>query len=99
MGAEPRIREILDRCADTTANVYIIPNFFVYNLMNSRWQSIGSVEALSVYDTPFQGASDLLKRTEDIVLSLIILAFLALPMLAIADAVKLTSKGLVFFKI
>ena len=98
MGAEPRIREILDRCADTTANVYIIPNFFVYNLMNSRWQSVGSVEALSVYDTPFQGASDLLKRTEDIVLSLIILAFLTLPMLAIAAAVKLTSKGPVIFK-
>lgn len=98
MGAEPRIREILDRCADTTANVYIIPNFFVYNLMNSRWQSVGSVEALSVYDTPFQGASDLLKRTEDIVLSLIILAFLTVPMSLIALAVKLTSKGPVIFK-
>ena len=66
--------------------------------MNARWQSIGSVQALSVYDTPFQGASDLLKRAEDIVLSSIILLMLTLPMLCIAAAVKLTSPGPVIFK-
>lgn len=98
MSAENRIRDILEKCADTTANVYIIPNFFIYNLMNARWQSIGSVQALSVYDTPFQGASDLLKRAEDIVLSSIILLMLTLPMLCIAAAVKLTSPGPVIFK-
>ena len=98
MSAENRIRHILEKCSDTTANVYIIPNFFMYNLLNARWQSIGSVQALSVYDTPFQGASDVLKRFEDIVLSILILMMLAIPMLGIAAAVKLTSKGPVIFK-
>ncbi len=56
------------------------------------------MQALSVYDTPFQGASDLLKRAEDIVLSSIILLMLTLPMLCIAAAVKLTSPGPVIFK-
>ena len=98
MSAENRIRHILDKCSDTTANVYIIPNFFMYNLLNARWQSVGSVQALSVYDTPFQGASNILKRTEDIILSSFFLTILALPMLIIATAVKLTSKGPVIFK-
>ena len=98
MSAENRIRDILEKCADTTANVYIVPNFFIYNLMNARWQSIGSVQALSVYDTPFQGANDILKRTEDIVLGSLILLMLAIPMLIIAAAVKLTSPGPAIFK-
>tara|TARA_R110002153_G_scaffold119661_4_gene264738 strand:- start:7038 stop:8615 length:1578 start_codon:yes stop_codon:yes gene_type:complete len=98
MSAEKRIRFILEKCSDTTANVYIVPNFFIYNLMNARWQSIGSVQALSVYDTPFQGANDLLKRVEDIVLGSVILLMLTIPMLVIALAVKLTSPGPIIFK-
>lgn len=98
MGAENRIREILEYCSDTTANVYLIPNFFVYNLMNSRWQSVGSIQALSVYDTPFQGASEALKRIEDVVFSFLILCILLFPMLTIAAAVKLTSPGPAVFK-
>lgn len=96
--AENRIRAILEKCSDTTANVYLIPNFFMYSLLNSRWQTVGNVQALSIYDTPFQGSSDVLKRIEDVVVSSIILAFLALPMLAIAAAVKLTSPGPAIFK-
>lgn len=98
MAAEGRIRQILHYCSDTTANVYLIPNFFVYNLMNSRWQNVGSVQALSVYDTPFQGASEALKRLEDIVLSSLILLMISIPMSIIALAVKLTSPGPVIFK-
>lgn len=98
MSAEHRIRHILEKCSDTTASVYIIPDFFIYNLLNARWQSIGSLQALSVYDTPFQGASDLIKRAEDILIGTLILIFLALPMIAIGLLVKFTSKGPVIFK-
>jgi putative colanic acid biosynthesis UDP-glucose lipid carrier transferase len=98
MGAEKRITDILKMCSDTTANVYIIPDFFVYNVMNARWQQVGSIQTLSIFDTPFQGASDVLKRAEDIILSAMILCVIALPMLAIAIAIKLTSKGKVIFK-
>jgi putative colanic acid biosynthesis UDP-glucose lipid carrier transferase len=98
MSAENRIRTILEQCSDTTANVYVIPNFFMYNLLNARWQTVGNVQALSVYDTPFQGASDVLKRIEDIMLSIAILALISIPMLCIAAAVKVTSKGPVIFK-
>jgi len=89
---------VLNLCSDTTATVYIIPNFFMYNLLNARWQSVGSIQTLSVFDTPFQGGSELLKRAEDIVLSLSILCLIAVPMLCIAAAVKITSPGPVIFR-
>lgn len=98
MSAEKRIMEILNLCSDTTATVYIIPNFFMYNLVNARWQNVGSMQTLSVFDTPFQGASDVLKRVEDIVLSTLILGLISIPMLVIALGVKLTSAGPAIFK-
>lgn len=98
MSAEARIMDILNQCSDTTCNVYIIPNFFIYNLLNARWQSVGAVQTLSVFDTPFQGANNVLKRIEDIVLGSMILALITIPMLCIAIGIKLTSKGPVLFK-
>jgi len=98
MSAEKRISQILTLCSDTTASVYIIPNFFMYNLINARWQNVGSIQTLSVFDTPFQGGSEVLKRVEDVVFSTLILILIAIPMLVIAAAVKLTSFGPVIFK-
>ena len=98
MSAEKRISHILNLCSDTTASVYIIPNFFMYNLINARWQNVGPIQTLSVYDTPFQGGSKVLKRIEDVVFSLIILTLIAIPMFIISLAIKLTSSGPVIFK-
>ncbi|GAB5379922.1 MAG: undecaprenyl-phosphate glucose phosphotransferase [Aliiglaciecola sp.] len=98
MSAEKRIMQILNMCSDTTCTVSIIPNFFIYNLLNARWQTLGSIQTLSVFDTPFQGANNVLKRLEDIVFSMGILSLIAIPMLFIALAVKLTSKGPAIFK-
>jgi len=51
-----------------------------------------------VYGSPFYGVRRVIKRVEDLVIgSLLVLAF-ALPMLAIALAIKLTSRGPVLFK-
>lgn len=98
MSAEGRIMEILNRCSDTTCSVYIIPNFFIYNLLNARWQTIGSVQTLSVFDTPFQGANNVLKRAEDLIIGSCILTLIAIPMLLIAIGIKCTSTGSVFFR-
>jgi putative colanic acid biosynthesis UDP-glucose lipid carrier transferase len=98
MSAENRIMDILNRCSDTTCSVYIIPNFFIYNLLNARWQTVGSVQTLSVFDTPFQGANNVLKRAEDLILSACILVLIAIPMLVIAIGIKATSTGPIIFK-
>jgi putative colanic acid biosynthesis UDP-glucose lipid carrier transferase len=51
-----------------------------------------------VYASPFRGLARVLKRVQDLVLGLLALAIFALPMLAIALAIKLDSRGPVLFR-
>jgi putative colanic acid biosynthesis UDP-glucose lipid carrier transferase len=98
MSANVRIDSILKVLGDSTVDVHIIPDMFTYNLLQARMGLVGSTQTISVYDSPMKGGSSLLKRIEDIVLTSIILCIIVIPMLIIAIAVKLTSKGPVIFK-
>jgi len=98
MSAEKRIKLLTEKLANSTASVYLVPDLFTFNLLNSRWVDYQGITAISIYETPFAGLDSVLKRLEDIVLSTIILALVSLPMLFIACTVKLTSKGPVLFK-
>jgi Undecaprenyl-phosphate glucose phosphotransferase len=51
-----------------------------------------------VYDSPFQGPRRVIKRAQDLVLGSLLLLVFALPMLLIALAIKLNSKGPVLFR-
>lgn len=98
MSAELRIKKLTEKLANSTASVYLVPDLFTFNLLNSRWVDYQGITAISIYETPFAGVDSLLKRLEDIVLSALILMLIALPMLVIACIIKLTSVGPVFFK-
>jgi putative colanic acid biosynthesis UDP-glucose lipid carrier transferase len=84
--------------ADTTATVYIVPDMLTFELMHARWYSMSGVSVVSVYESPFSGVDGWLKRAEDIILAALILLVIALPMLLIAVAIKLSSPGPVIFK-
>ena len=98
MRAEDRIRSVLSKLGDTTASVYIVPDFFVFQLLHSRWTDIGGLPAVSVFENPLYGVDGLVKRVFDIVVSSLLLLLLAVPMTAVALAIKLTSRGPVFFR-
>lgn len=98
MRAEDRIRKILAQLSDTTASVYIVPDFFVFQLLHSRWTNIGGLPVVSIYENPFYGIDGFVKRAMDVVLASIFLVLLSPLMVAIAIAIKLTSPGPVFFR-
>jgi putative colanic acid biosynthesis UDP-glucose lipid carrier transferase len=98
MRAEERIREVLERLSDSTASVYIVPDFFVFELLHSRWTSIGGLPVVSIFENPFYGADGVLKRAFDVACGTLLLLLLAIPMTLIALAIKLTSAGPVFFR-
>lgn len=98
MKAEVRNALYLKQFSDTTANTYLIPDFFIYNLIQSRLSNIGTIPTLSVHDTPFYGFSTWIKRAQDIVASSLILVAIAPVLLAVAIGVKLSSEGPVLFK-
>ncbi|MEN6458184.1 MAG: undecaprenyl-phosphate glucose phosphotransferase [Thermoguttaceae bacterium] len=98
MRAEDRIRGVLDRLGDTTASVFIVPDFFVFQLLHSRWTDIQGLPVVSVFDSPLYGIDGMAKRICDVVLGCGLLLAAALPMAAIAVGIKLTSPGPAFFR-
>ena len=96
--AEPRVNEVLNRLSDTTASVYYVPDFNVFDILHGRWITIGDMHVVSINETPHLGIDGAIKRIEDLVLSTLILAVLLIPMLLIALGVKLSSRGPVIFK-
>ncbi|HUG70383.1 MAG TPA: undecaprenyl-phosphate glucose phosphotransferase [Pirellulaceae bacterium] len=98
MRAEKRIRHLLDQFADSTASVYIVPDFFVFELLHSRWTDIGGLPVVSVFENPFYGVDGVAKRICDVALASMALVVAALPMMVIATLLKVTSRDPVFFR-
>ncbi|HET9652059.1 MAG TPA: exopolysaccharide biosynthesis polyprenyl glycosylphosphotransferase, partial [Usitatibacter sp.] len=98
MRAELRIRDIIERLSDLPVEVLYAPDFFMFNLLHAQWEQVGPVNVVNAVNTPFLGVSGLAKRAEDLVLGTLILAVIAVPLAAIAIAVKLTSPGPVLFR-
>jgi len=96
--AENRIKSVLARLADTTASVYLVPDFYVYELLHSRWINVGGLPAVSIFENPFYGVDGMVKRMLDVTVGTLMLIGAAIPMLCVAAAVKFTSRGPVFFK-
>ncbi len=98
MRAENRIRWLLDQLADTTVSAYIVPDFFVFELLHSRWNTIGGLPAVSVFETPLYGVDGWTKRTFDFLAASLGLLCITPVMLMCAVLVKLSSPGPVFFR-
>ncbi len=98
MRAEERIRFVLDQLSDSTVSVYIVPDFFVFELLHSRWTNMGGLPAVSVFENPLYGVDGVVKRIADLAIATAGLIAVSLPMLLIAIAVKLSSPGPVFFR-
>ncbi|MCM2371773.1 undecaprenyl-phosphate glucose phosphotransferase [Aporhodopirellula aestuarii] len=98
MRAEKRIRSLLDELSDSTASVYIVPDFFVFELMHSRWTQVGGLPAVSVFENPLFGIDGAVKRVADLTLAISGLIVISIPLCMIALAVKLSSPGPVFFR-
>lgn len=96
--AEERIKILVNKLADTTVSVYIVPDFFLSHLYNANWGNIGNLPTVSIYETPFYGVDGMIKRIEDFILTVIILMIAAIPMIIIAIIIKMTSPGSVIFK-
>lgn len=98
ISAQPRIRKMLDDLQDTTASVYFLPDIYIFDLMQARFDNVGGMPVIAIRESPFTGFNSMVKRGSDIVLGVIIQILLLPLMLLIAIAVKLTSKGPVIFR-
>jgi putative colanic acid biosynthesis UDP-glucose lipid carrier transferase len=98
MSAQPRIREILDDLHDTTASIYFLPDVYVFDLMQARFNNVGGIPVVAICESPFSGIDSVVKNTSDFVLASLILVLISPLMLIIALAVKLSSPGPAIFR-
>jgi putative colanic acid biosysnthesis UDP-glucose lipid carrier transferase len=94
----PRILQLLDGLRDTVASVYFVPDMHALNIIQARVDVVHGMPMFSVFESPFFGVRSLAKRVSDIVLSTLLLIFAAPVLLAVAIAVKCSSKGTILFR-
>ena len=98
MSAQPRIRALLDDLHDTTASIYFLPDIYIFELMQARFDNVGGIPVVAICESPFLGVDNVVKNFSDFVFALLIIALVSPLMLGIALAVKLTSPGPAIFK-
>jgi putative colanic acid biosynthesis UDP-glucose lipid carrier transferase len=94
----PRMTELVNALRDTTASVYFVPDAFAFDLIQGRLVEINGMPALSVCETPLHGLEAVFKRAMDLALAGLGLLVLSPLLLLVAAAVKLSSRGPVFFR-
>ncbi|MCO6458023.1 MAG: undecaprenyl-phosphate glucose phosphotransferase [Pirellulaceae bacterium] len=98
MRAERRIQRVLERLSDSTASVYLVPDFFVFQMLHSRWTTIRGLPVVSLFESPLYGIDGLLKRAMDLIVASGLLVLLAVPLLLVGLCIKLTSPGPALFR-
>jgi len=99
MASQPRIVKMLEDLKDSTASIYFVPDIFVTEVINGRFESVAGMPVVAVRDTPFASVvNSALKRCEDIVLSSLALLIAAPVLGAIAIGVRLSSPGPALFR-
>lgn len=87
-----RAFQVVEQLGDTTASIYYVPDFRMFDLAHMRFSDIAGMPVLTLTETPFFGADGLLKRLIDI--GFASLALLALsPIFLIVSLCVLVSMG------
>lgn len=98
MSSQPRIQKLMDELPDTTASIFFLPDIYIFDLMQTRFEYIGDLPVVAMNESPFVGIDGVVKNVSDFVLALLIIILLSPLMACIALAVKITSPGPIIFK-
>jgi Undecaprenyl-phosphate glucose phosphotransferase len=96
--AQGRNEALAQRLRRLPVQVLLIPDMSTFRFAHRELVAVGGVPMFVVAEPPLQGWAPLIKRCEDIALSLLALTALAPVMLLVARAVKLDSPGPVLFR-
>ncbi|MBP0596903.1 undecaprenyl-phosphate glucose phosphotransferase [Herbaspirillum sp. LeCh32-8] len=98
ISAQPRVLQMIDELQDTTASIYFVPDIYIFNLIQARFDYVGGMAVMAICETPFTGMNNFIKRVSDIILASIILLMLLPVLMVVSICVKATSPGPIIFK-
>lgn len=90
--------KLINSMADTITPIRLIPDNFTSSLLHSRYMEIAETPVLCIYDAPLSVQHITIKRLEDLFIGSMLLLLASPLMFGIAAAIKLTSRGPVFFR-
>jgi len=98
MVAQARVVDLIQQLRDTTASVYFLPDLFIFDLVQARFDDLGGFPVVAICETPLNGVNAVLKRGTDLIFGALLLFFAWPLILLIAAGVKLSSPGPVLFR-
>lgn len=98
MNRDPRVVRMLDALRDSTVSIYFLPDLFVFNLVQARFDLINGIPLVAVCESPFYGVRGITKRLTDIVIAGSAVLLLSPLFLAIAVGIRLDSPGPIVFR-
>ncbi len=96
--AEERIRSVVAKLALTPVRIRLAPDLASFAFAHRPLVLLGDLPVLTLFERPISGTDAIIKRAEDILLTLGILAVIWPILLVTAIAIKLDSPGPVFFR-
>jgi Undecaprenyl-phosphate glucose phosphotransferase len=92
------LEEILKRIGPSMVDIKVIPDIYKFISLRGGIEDFDGMPVISLLDTPLRGWNDVLKRCVDIVLAATLIALMSPLFVLIAVAVKLASRGPVFYR-
>ncbi|WP_448582800.1 undecaprenyl-phosphate glucose phosphotransferase [Thermaurantiacus sp.] len=96
--AEERIRSVVAKLALTPVRIRLAPDLASFAFAHRPLVLLGDLPVLTLFERPISGTDAIIKRAEDILLTLAILAVIWPLLLLTAIAIKLDSPGPIFFR-
>jgi len=96
--AEARLLEILKELRTAPVDVRLCPEGVAYQFTSRSFSDLHGLSVLNIYERPLSNWRQVAKSIEDRVLAVLILIFVLPLMLVIAIAIKLDSRGPIFFR-
>ena len=96
--AEARLQNIVAELSAAPVRIRLAPDLASFAFAQRPIVRLGDVPVLALFERPISGVDQLIKRCEDVILGAILLV-LAAPLILVAGlAIKLDSKGPIFFR-
>ncbi len=96
--AENRIRQVVQKLALTPVRIRLAPDLANFAFAHRPLVLLGDLPVITLFERPISGTDAIVKRAEDLLLTIGILFFIWPVLLVTAIAVKLDSPGPVFFR-
>jgi len=93
-----RMIALIESTSREMVDVKVVPDLLQVIALRARLEDLDGIPVINVNDVPLQGINSAVKRAIDVAISALALVALAVPLGLVALAVKLTSRGLVFYR-